>query len=247
MGKRAGGLVALACLLLTAAQAASARPITLAGLTFSDELGGVVLHDGWGTGTAADPFVLVEEINEDGPAVLIVRGMRSRLGDAPDARFQQGIVLRKIVTNATTRGWHAFELELRETLERTSTYEDGLSFGQATRQQRPFTADRYGQRADDRRAFGHGGVQRRAGAAGRGGDGDGGDHRLHAAGRVLPPAAPREPDRRLARPARRDSSDWRAPTGLAWARVATAAGRVLIGRRQDSEPGGSRQTTREQM
>ena len=145
MGKRAGGLVGLACFLLAAPQAASARPITLAGLTFSDELGGVVLHDGWGAGTAADPFVLVEEINEDGPAVLIVRGMRSRLGDAPDARFQQGIVLRKIVTNATSRGWHVFELELRETLERTSTYEDGLSFGQATRQQRPFTADRYGR------------------------------------------------------------------------------------------------------
>ena len=68
-----------------------------------------------------------------------MRGMRSRLGDAPDARFQQGIVLRKIVTNATSRGWHVFELELRETLERTSTYEDGLSFGQATRQQVVFS------------------------------------------------------------------------------------------------------------
>ena len=134
--------IAIALLLL--ATPASARPITLAGLTFSDELGGVVLHDGWGSGTAANPFVLVEEIRDDGPAVLVVRGMRARIGDVPDARFQQGIVLRKIVTNATTRAWHAFELELRETLERTSTYEDGLSFGQATRQQRPFTADRYG-------------------------------------------------------------------------------------------------------
>jgi hypothetical protein len=134
--------IAIALLLL--ATPASARPITLAGLTFSDELGGVVLHDGWGSGTAADPFVLVEEIRDDGPAVLVVRGMRARIGDVPDARFQQGIVLRKIVTNATSRAWHAFELELRETLERTSTYEDGLSFGQATRQQRPFTADRYG-------------------------------------------------------------------------------------------------------
>ena len=134
----AAGLV-----LLTACPVA-ARPITLAGLTFSDELGGVVLLDGWGSGIAADPFVLVEEINEDGPAVLVVRGMRARLGDAPDARFQQGMVLRKIVTNRTSRPWHVFELELRETLERTSTYEDGLSFGQATRQQRPFAADRYG-------------------------------------------------------------------------------------------------------
>jgi hypothetical protein len=139
---RTCGLALLAFFLTL--QPLTARPITLAGLTFSDELGGVLLHDGWGSGSAEDPFVLVEEINEDGPAILIVRGMLSRLGDAPDARFQQGIVLRKIVTNATSRGWHAFELELRETLERTSTYEDGLSFGQATHQQRPFTSDRYG-------------------------------------------------------------------------------------------------------
>jgi hypothetical protein len=136
-------LALLAAWLLPAV--AAAKPITLAGLTFSDELGGVVLFDGWGTGTSADPFVLVEEIRDDGPAILIIRGMRARLGDAPDARFQQGFVLRKIVTNATRRAWHVFELELRETPERTSTYEDGLSFGQATHQSRPFTADRYGR------------------------------------------------------------------------------------------------------
>jgi hypothetical protein len=124
---------------------ASARPITLAGLTFSDELGGVVLHDGWGSGTTADPFVLVEEINENGPAVLIVRGMKSRLGDAPDGRFQHGLVVRKIVTNSASHDWLAFELELRETLERTSSYEDGLSFGQALALPRPVTNDRYGR------------------------------------------------------------------------------------------------------
>lgn len=138
---RALGIVAaLAVLPLNDAAAA---PITLAGLTFSDELGGVVLHHGWGSGTAADPFVLEEEIRDDGPAILVVRGMRSRLGDAPDGRFQLGFVLRKIVTNATARPWHVFELELREQLERTSSYEDGLSFGQATHEQRPFAADRF--------------------------------------------------------------------------------------------------------
>ena len=138
---RAAMVAAVLALLLPGA--ASARPITLAGLTFSDELGGIELHDGWGTGTSSDPFVLVEEIRDDGPAVLVIRGMRSRLGDAPDARFQMGFVLRKIVTNATNRPWHVFELELREQLEHTSTYEDGLSFGQATHQQRPFTSDRF--------------------------------------------------------------------------------------------------------
>ena len=87
--------------------------------------------------------MLVEEINDDGPAILIVRGLRGRLGDLADSQRQLGFRLTKIVTNRTGRAWHSFELELRERLEQTSTYEDGLSFGQATQRQRPFTSDRY--------------------------------------------------------------------------------------------------------
>jgi hypothetical protein len=41
---------------------ALAEPITLDGLTFSDELGGLELMEGWGSGTLVDPFVLVEDI-----------------------------------------------------------------------------------------------------------------------------------------------------------------------------------------
>ena len=139
-----GASLAAALLVLLCSSNGHAAPITLAGLTFSDELGGVVLHDGWGAGTTADPFVLVEEINEDGPAILVIRGMRSRLSDAPTAMFQLGFVLRKVVTNSTSRDWHSFELELREDLDHPSTYGDGLSFGQATHQGRPFISDRFG-------------------------------------------------------------------------------------------------------
>jgi hypothetical protein len=121
----------------------AAAPITLGGITFSDELGGVVLHRGWGSGTSDDPFVLVEEITDDGPAVLIVRGLRQHAGDPANSLPLIGFVLYKIVTNRTGRDWHAFELELREKLEEPSSYEDGLSFGQATLQQRPFEADRF--------------------------------------------------------------------------------------------------------
>ena len=139
-------LLAVALLALaTSGAAALAKPITLAGITFSDELGGVVLHDGWGAGTQADPFVLVEEITEDGPAVLVVRGMRARGVATDDGQPRPGIVVRKIVTNATTRDWFAFELELRENLEVNSSYEDGLSFGQALAVPRPFSNDRYGR------------------------------------------------------------------------------------------------------
>jgi hypothetical protein len=135
--------MAAAALQALFAASAQAAPVTLAGLTFSDEMGGLVLHGGRGSGTTADPFVLVEEITDDGPAILVIRGMRARLSDAPTAQFQLGFVLRKIVTNSTSRDWHSFELELRETLDHPSTYGDGLSFGQATHQGRPFAADRF--------------------------------------------------------------------------------------------------------
>jgi hypothetical protein len=129
--------------LLASSWPAQAAPVALDGITFSDELGGVELHQGSGSGTAADPFVLVEEINDDGPAVLVVRGLKAHLGDPLQASGRYGFTLRKIVTNHTDRPWAAFELELREQLDKPSTYEDGLSFAQGTAAQRSFRADRY--------------------------------------------------------------------------------------------------------
>lgn len=123
--------------------AAHAEPVTLAGITFSDELGGVVLHRGWGRGTPDDPFVLVEDITDDGPAILVVRGLRGLAGNGAAAPLRNGFALRKIVTNRTGFDWHAFELELRQELAKPSSYEDGLSFAQATLAMRPFLSDRY--------------------------------------------------------------------------------------------------------
>jgi hypothetical protein len=131
-------------LLVATTTPAMAAPVTLAGITFSDELGGVVLHGGHGRGTPTDPFVLYEEITDDGPAVLIVRGLADQIGDTLRGPGQMGFALRKIVTNRTARVWYSFELELRELLERPSSYEDGLSFGQATAATRQFSADRFG-------------------------------------------------------------------------------------------------------
>jgi len=123
---------------------AGAEPVTLGGITFSDELGGIVIRAGAGRGTTDDPFVLHEEINDDGPAVLVVRGLDARPGEERlQSQPRAGFALVKVITNRTRRDWHVFELELRETLERTSPYEDGLSFAQATPASRPFTADRF--------------------------------------------------------------------------------------------------------
>lgn len=129
--------------LLTSSPDAGAEPLTLGGITFSDELGGVVLRDGWGSGSAKDPFVLIEEINDEGPAILVVRGLRQRAGGGLQPSAENGFSLTKIVTNRTARPWAAFELELRERLDQPSTYEDGLSFAQAAWSGRGFSADRF--------------------------------------------------------------------------------------------------------
>ena len=136
----------VAAILLVCLAPARAAPVTLNGITFSDEMGGLTLRAGAGTGTPDDPFVLQEDITDDGPAVLVIRGLgKGMTGERLDRVQQVGFSLRKVVSNRTHRRWQTFELELRETLERPSSYEDGLSFGQATPDRRPITADRFGR------------------------------------------------------------------------------------------------------
>lgn len=139
-----------AALLSLLPTAASTEPVTLAGITFSDEQGGVVILGGSGRGTPDDPFVLVEEITEEGPAILTIRGLDRRPAGMSTAGAA-GFSLVKIVTNRTPRPWTVFELELREELERPSGYSDGLSFGQTFPDLAPFTADRFArvQRRDE--------------------------------------------------------------------------------------------------
>jgi hypothetical protein len=124
--------------------AVAAAPVTLVGITFSDEEGGVVLHGGSGRGTADDPFVLVEDITDEGPAILTIRGLEASIEAGRfGGQAVGGFSLVKLVTNRTGHAWHAFELELRERLDRPSTYEDGLSFGQATRSLEALHSDRF--------------------------------------------------------------------------------------------------------
>jgi hypothetical protein len=132
---------------------AGAEPITLDGLTFSDELGGVRLEQGWGTGSLADPFVLVEEITGDGPAILIVRGMTHRFGNRVGSHHDVGFALTKTVRNGTGQPWSLFTLELREFFDRESPFGDGLSFGQATAAGRPFHSDRFAETLETTEPF----------------------------------------------------------------------------------------------
>ncbi|MEO1093174.1 MAG: hypothetical protein AAFX81_21355, partial [Pseudomonadota bacterium] len=108
------------------------------------EHGNLRLVEGWGSGTRGDPYVVVEEIYGDGPAILTIRDPASRQGQAGRlGSAGLGFVLRKIVTNRTNRAWNVFEMELREWLELHSGYFDGLSFGQAKQRSDATGSDRY--------------------------------------------------------------------------------------------------------
>jgi hypothetical protein len=145
----------LTCLLAFLAwpQPLGAAELELGGLIFSDELGGVRLLDGSGTGTLDDPVVLVEEITDYGPAVIVVRGMHSRFGNRIRSQHDVGFAVTKIVTNATSQPWTLFTLELREKLLQESPFGDGLSFGQASEAGRPFVSDRFETNIETREPY----------------------------------------------------------------------------------------------
>ncbi len=135
-----GGLAAAATLFTIPIRA---EPITLNGITFSDEVGGFELVDGWGSGTQADPFVIVERVTDDAPAILVVRGFSEGFGNPTRTQHLAGFVMTKVVINATQNSWQSYELELQELLGQDSTYGDGLSFGQNPTSARSFSSDLY--------------------------------------------------------------------------------------------------------
>ncbi len=131
-----------ACLLVAAGlfRPALAAPVEIEGLVFSDELGGFTIVKASGRGTAADPFVVIEEVTGPIQPVLVIRGLGPDFGNRVGTQHLVGFALTKIAINRTEDRWTQYELELRETLQRHSTYGDGLSFGQANDAVRPFAS-----------------------------------------------------------------------------------------------------------
>ena len=126
---------------IASALPALAEPVSLQGLTFSDELGGLRIVEARGRGSLDDPFVLVEDITADGPAILTIRGMTHRFGNRVRSHHEIGFALTKVVRNRTEQPWSLFNLELREFLDYASPFGDGLSFGQASDAGRPFRSE----------------------------------------------------------------------------------------------------------
>src|SRR5690348_1444519 len=121
-----------AALFLAAALSAMADPVTVEGLTFSDELGNFRLVSVTGKGTLEDPFVVKEEITGPNDPILVIKNFSRDFGNRVGTQHTAAFAMEKVVTNKTTKTWQGFQVELREIQNRPSTYEDGLSFGQAS-------------------------------------------------------------------------------------------------------------------
>ncbi len=148
-------LCSLVCLAGVCLGAADGRAAswTVAGLTINDELGGVRLLGAAGSGTAADPLVLVEEIEGAGPAVLVVINHRNRGELISPSRGFLALSVVKIVINRGPWRWSGFDLELRTTPEQASVYRDGLSFDQPQTFARLARADRFAQTVQEDEPF----------------------------------------------------------------------------------------------
>ena len=140
-------IATLLCLgLAVSAKPVEAEAFIVGGLEFSDELGGFRLISVSGSGSLSDPIVVVEEITEVGPVVLVIRGEQMIfLEDAPPRKAAFiNLAVIKVVINATDRVWTGFDLELQSELGTPSPYEDGLSFDQlGSFSDEPFVSDSF--------------------------------------------------------------------------------------------------------
>lgn len=126
---RKTSLFAASLLVLTAWATARAAELRAGDYSFSDEMGAFTLLSATGTGTSSDPIVIVEEIFESEPIVLVIR--RHDL-DEPGFRPVRGrLILVKRIVNRSGRVWAGFHVELQEILSVPSNRADGLSFNQA--------------------------------------------------------------------------------------------------------------------
>jgi len=147
------GVVLYGLLWLFVAGSAAAETWTVAGLSFSDELGGVRLLAASGRGTRDDPVVLVEEITGSGPAVLVVTNHRNGGELISPARGFLSLSVVKIVINRGPWRWSGFDLELRADQDQASVYTDGLSFDQPQTFARVARADRFQQTRQEDEPF----------------------------------------------------------------------------------------------
>jgi hypothetical protein len=138
---RRWGWLAIVAFLLVAPRA-FAGAITVDGLTFSDERGGFRLLEVSGDGSTENPFIVVEDVIDTGPAILTIYGLSAGFGNRIGSQHLTGFAMIKIAINHSGRTWLQYHLELREVDQYASPYSDGLSFGQGS-SERDFTSSAF--------------------------------------------------------------------------------------------------------
>ena len=118
------------------APSALGAPVTVEGITFSDERGDFTILKVTGTGTLEDPFVVLEDVTGDAP-ILVIRGMSIAFGNRIGSQHIIGFAIAKIAINHTGGTWNQYRMELRTTPTDPSPYGDGLSFAQGYAQAPP--------------------------------------------------------------------------------------------------------------
>ncbi len=121
---------------------AQAAPVTVEGITFSDERGDFTIVKVTGTGTLSDPFTIVEDVTGGAP-ILVIRGFDERFGNRIGSQHVMGMAITKIVINHTGAPWTEYRVELRTAPDTPSTYGDGLSFAQGWAKKPPLSSSNF--------------------------------------------------------------------------------------------------------
>ena len=119
----------LALALFLMASPAAAGSITHEGISFSDESGDFTILNVTGTGSLADPFVVVEDITGKEP-ILIIRGLDERFGNRIGSNSPFGMALVKLAVNHSGLAWYGYRIEVRSRPISPSPDSDGVSFAQ---------------------------------------------------------------------------------------------------------------------
>ncbi|MBX2863748.1 MAG: hypothetical protein KTR27_09340 [Leptolyngbyaceae cyanobacterium MAG.088] len=115
------------------------------GLIFSEASGDFAITNVTGRGTAANPFVVYQDVWGLDISLAI-----SRLPSTPQHSVfnRPGFAISIVSRNLTGAFWRFYDHELQETAGYASSENDGLSFAQAIGPARPYTSSHY-DRADE--------------------------------------------------------------------------------------------------
>ena len=128
------------------AQTQNSGPWIAGQFSFSDELGGFRITGVSGSGTREDPAHIKQVFDTSYDGTMVIRRIgpiEKELKDAGLGASHGTVYMRIETTNNSNLSWVGFGFELQEVLNVVSTYGDGLSFDQLSRQRNDVYSDRF--------------------------------------------------------------------------------------------------------